>query len=56
VLIPEGKVGFEVGSVLFDKAFGELRFRSAEESVKDYVVSVKDWMGKLGLPLVGKRP
>jgi nucleoside-diphosphate-sugar epimerase len=52
-LIPDRKEGFEIGNELFAEAF-ELVLRSVEESLRDYVVSVRQWMERLGVPVVDR--
>ena len=51
-LIPEGMQYFEVENQKSKGIFGEgLKYRSAEESVTDYTVSMRLQMEKMGKPL-----
>lgn len=51
-LVPEGMKYFEVGNERSKEIFDEgLEYRSAEDSVMDYVKSVRLWMEKLGTPM-----
>ena len=51
-LIPEGVKYFEVANERSKEIFGEeVVYRSAEDSLTDYVKSVRLWMERLGTPM-----